>query len=37
MNAQDLKAIDPALGLMGEFSKVTGNTAGHIQKMRQAG
>ena len=35
MNAQDLKAIDPALGLMGEFSKLTGNTAGHIQKMRQ--
>ena len=35
MNAQDLKAIDPALGLMGEFSKATGNTAAHIQKMRQ--
>lgn len=35
MNAQDLKAIDPALGLMGEFSKVTKNTAGHLQKMRQ--
>jgi len=35
MNTQDLKAIDPALGLMGEFSKVTKNTAGHIQKMRQ--
>lgn len=35
MNAQELKAIDPALGLMGEFSKVTRNTAGHIQKMRQ--
>ena len=35
MNAQDLKAIDPALALMGEFSKVTKNTAGHIQKMRQ--
>ncbi|HLF39700.1 MAG TPA: carboxymuconolactone decarboxylase family protein [Burkholderiales bacterium] len=35
MNAQDLKAIDSALGLMGEFSKVTKNTAGHIQKMRQ--
>jgi alkylhydroperoxidase/carboxymuconolactone decarboxylase family protein YurZ len=35
MNAQDLKAIDPALGLMGEFSKLTKNTAGHIQKMRQ--
>jgi alkylhydroperoxidase/carboxymuconolactone decarboxylase family protein YurZ len=35
MNAQDIKAIDPALGLMGEFSKMTGNTAGHIQKMRQ--
>lgn len=34
MNTQDLKAIDPALGLMGEFSKVTKNTAGHIQKMR---
>lgn len=35
MNTQDLKAIDPALGLMGEFSKVTSNTAGHIQKMRE--
>lgn len=35
MNTQDLKAIDPALGLMGEFSKVTKNTAGHIQRMRQ--
>ena len=35
MNAQDLKAIDPALGLMGEFSKLTSNTAGHVQKMRQ--
>jgi alkylhydroperoxidase/carboxymuconolactone decarboxylase family protein YurZ len=35
MNAQDLKVIDPALGLLGEFSKVTKNTAGHIQKMRQ--
>lgn len=35
MNAQDLKAIDPALGLMGEFSKLTRNTAGHVQKMRQ--
>ena len=35
MNAQDLKAIDPALVLMGEFSKMTKNTAGHIQKMRQ--
>lgn len=35
MNVQDLKAIDPALGLMDEFSKLTGNTAPHIQKMRQ--
>jgi alkylhydroperoxidase/carboxymuconolactone decarboxylase family protein YurZ len=35
MNAQDLKAIDPALGMMGEFSKVTKNTVGHVQKMRQ--
>lgn len=35
MNAQDLKAIDPALELMGEFAKVAKNTAGHIQKMRQ--
>lgn len=35
MNAQDLKAIDPALGLMGEFSKLTKTTSGHVQKMRQ--
>ena len=35
MNAQDLKDIDPALGLLGEFSKVTRNTAVHIQQMRQ--
>ena len=35
MNTQDLKAIDPALALMSEFSKETKNTAGHIQKMRQ--
>jgi len=35
MNTQDLKVIDPALGLMGEFSKLTGNTAVHVQKMRQ--
>ena len=35
MKATDLKAIDPALGLMAEFSRVTKNTAGHIQKMRQ--
>jgi alkylhydroperoxidase/carboxymuconolactone decarboxylase family protein YurZ len=35
MDAQDLKAIDPALELMSAFSKITRNTAGHIQKMRQ--
>lgn len=35
MDAQDLKAIDPSLGLMGEFLKLTNNTASHIQKMRQ--
>ena len=35
MNTQDLKTIDPALGLLGEFSKVTRNTAEHIQKLRQ--
>ncbi len=35
MNAQELMSIDPALGLMGEFSKITKNTSGHIQKMRQ--
>lgn len=35
MNTQDVKAIDPALGLMGEFARMTRNTAGHIQKMRQ--
>lgn len=35
MNTQDLKAIDPALELIGEFSKITKNTAAHIQAMRQ--
>ena len=35
MNAQDLKMIDPALGLIGEFSKLTTTSAGHVQKMRQ--
>lgn len=35
MNTQDLKAIDPALGLIGEFSKLTKTTAGHVHKMRQ--
>lgn len=31
----DLKSIDPALGLMGEFSRHTRGTVAHIQKMRQ--
>lgn len=35
MNTKDLKTIDPALGLMGEFSKVSQGTSTHIHKMRQ--
>lgn len=30
-----LSDIDPALGLMAEFGKLTGNTVGHIDQMRQ--
>ena len=30
-----LTDIDPALGLMAEFGKLTGNTSGHINQMRQ--
>jgi len=31
-----LKAIDPALDLMGDFAKVTHGVTRHIQKMQQA-
>ena len=31
-----IKAIDPALGLMGDFDKLTHGVARHIQQMRQA-
>lgn len=31
----DLTKIDPALGLMAEFSRITSGTTAHIQKMRQ--
>lgn len=31
-----LKAIDPALDLMGDFAKVTHGVTRHIQQMRQA-
>lgn len=31
----DLKSIDSALGLMGEFSKLSKNTSTHLSKMRQ--
>lgn len=32
--AIELNAIDPALGMLGEFAKVTRGTAGHLQRMR---
>ncbi len=35
MTTIDLKTIDPALGLMGEFNKLNQNTSSHIHKMRQ--
>jgi len=35
ITVKDLEAIDPALGLMGEFGKISHGTSGHIQKMRQ--
>lgn len=35
MTAKDFEAIDPALGLMGEFSKISQGTSAHVQKMRQ--
>lgn len=31
-----LNSIDPALDLMGEFSKITHGTASHIEQMRHA-
>ena len=36
MDAQKLKAIDPALEFMGGFARATGNTAGHLHTMREA-
>ena len=30
----DLKKIDPSLGLVKEFSKISGSTVSHIDKMR---
>lgn len=35
MSNNDLTNIDPALGLMKEFAKVTHGVPAHIQKMRQ--
>lgn len=35
MSNNDLTQIDPALGLMKEFAKVTHGIPAHIQKMRQ--
>lgn len=35
MSNNDLTKIDPALGLMKEFAKVTHGVPAHIQKMRQ--
>lgn len=35
MDAADLKSIDPALGLMAEFSKISHGTSRHIQAMRE--
>lgn len=35
MKTSDLKAIDPALGLMAEFSKTSQGTSEHIQAMRR--
>lgn len=35
MSNNDLTHIDPALGLMKEFAKVTHGVPSHIQKMRQ--
>ncbi|MBI4280593.1 carboxymuconolactone decarboxylase family protein [Candidatus Uhrbacteria bacterium] len=34
-NNNDLTSIDPALGLMKEFAKVTHGVPAHIQRMRQ--
>jgi len=32
----DVKKIDPALGLLKEFGKITNGTSDHIHKMRQS-
>jgi len=37
MNRTEMLKIDPALGLMGEFSKVSKGTSERIQEMRQEG
>lgn len=35
MPNRDLEKIDPALGLMKEFAKVTNGVPAHVQKMRE--
>ena len=35
MTLKNLTTIDPALGLMAEFSKVSQGTSSHVQRMRQ--
>ena len=35
MTLKNLTTIDPALGLMAEFSKLSKGTGSHIQRMRQ--
>jgi len=35
MTLKNLTAIDPALGLMGEFSKISQSTSNHIHRMRE--
>lgn len=35
MTKKDLEAIDPALNLMAEFSKLSHNTSSHVMRMRE--
>lgn len=35
MNREELKAIDPSLGMLGEFSRLAKGTVGHLHRMRQ--
>lgn len=35
MTSKDLKTIDPTLGLLDEFGKVSQHTSSHIHQMRQ--